>query len=64
MENKQKEEIFDNSLAYHDDDYLSCTIWNDEVVTTIAGIAEFYAEGDMTVVKKIKPFIRTGLKKV
>ncbi len=39
-------------------------IWNGEPMTTINAIAEFYSDSNANIIKEIKPFIRTGVKKI
>jgi len=38
--------------------------WNNEEMTTISAIADFYTNNDKELAKEIKPFIRTGMKHI
>lgn len=43
---------------------MKSIIWNGEEMTTIAFIADHYAQGDSGLASEIKPFIRTGTAKI
>ncbi|WP_113675889.1 hypothetical protein [Vallitalea guaymasensis] len=43
---------------------MESIIWNQEDMTTITAIANHYTNGDTNLSKEIKPYIRTGLKKL